>query len=400
MRLAAAAVGLAAVAVAWVLGANALSDTIVPDGLRLPQEAAARSFDAAAAAEARDFEAVVRWLLVASQLTAVVVLAVYARYGGRFAKESAAGPIGTGFLLGMMGFAMVWLVQVPFGLVETWWSRKHDIVEVGYVEWLAGDFFALGGEALLVCLVLLIVMALARLVRGWWWAPAVAAVAAIALFVAWLSPYLLPGLERPSPAVAADARRMADRTGVPRTPVRIEEVREFTEAPNAYALGLSGTRRVVLFDTLAEDFPRPEVRTVIAHEFAHHGHDHIVKGIGWLALGMVPAALIVALVTRRRGGLADPRAVPLALLVFVLVQLALTPVQSAAIRRYEAEADWAALTATRDPKAMERLFRRFTDEGLADPDPPGWFHWAFDTHPSGSERVAMAMAWRERRAGR
>ena len=91
-----------------------------------------------------------------------------------------------------------------------------------------------------------------------------------------------------------------------------------------------------------------------------------------------------------------PEAVPLALLVFTLLTIAVTPLQSAASRRYEAEADWAALEATRDPRGMEELFKDFTTEALADPNPPGWWHTWFDGHPSGAERVAMARAWRAR----
>ena len=46
--------------------------------------------------------------------------------------------------------------------------------------------------------------------------------------------------------------------------------------------------------------------------------------------------------------------------------------------------------------AMEALFRHFADTGLADPDPPGWFHVMFEDHPSGLERIAMARAWARR----
>ncbi len=86
----------------------------------------------------------------------------------------------------------------------------------------------------------------------------------------------------------------------------------------------------------------------------------------------------------------------MALLVVVCLQIVATPLQAAASRRAEAEADWAALQATRDPAAMRALHRRFTRVALADPDPPGWFHWLFDDHPSGLERVAMADAWSHR----
>jgi STE24 endopeptidase len=176
--------------------------------------------------------------------------------------------------------------------------------------------------------------------------------------------------------------------------VKVEEVRELTSSPNAYAFGLGESRRVVLWDTIADGpFPQREVRWVVAHELGHHKHGHIAKGLAWFALLALPAALAVALATRRRGGLSEPAAVPVALLVVVLLSLLASPFQSAQSRRYEAEADWAALEATRNAKAMESMTRRFTAEGLADPDPPGWFSFLFDSHPSGLDRIGMARAW-------
>jgi STE24 endopeptidase len=368
----------------------------VPAGLELPELDADAVFDPDVVSEAEDYEALVRWLFLASQVALVVVLAVYTRQGARFAKESAAGPIGTGFLIGMMGFALVWLAQLPFGLVELWWSRRHDVVEIGYVDYVIEDFLALGGEFVFLCFALLVTMALARLLRSTWWLPATAVFVGLAALFSFVAPYLTPGLDRPDASVAADARALGRANELPQVPVRVQEVREFTNAPNAYALGLGDTRRVVLWDTLAEgDFSRAEVRSVIAHELGHHEHEHIAKRIAWFALLALPAALAVAIATRRRG-LADPASVPVALFVVVILFLLASPLQAASSRRYEKEADWAALEATREPRAMESLHRRFTDEGLADPDPPGWFAFLFGSHPSGLDRVAMARAWAAR----
>lgn len=151
----------------------------------------------------------------------------------------------------------------------------------------------------------------------------------------------------------------------------------------------------MLWDTITR-FPRREVRVTIAHEYGHQARHHILKGVAWFLLLAFPTGFAVMLATRRRGGLGAPAAVPLALLVVTLVQLAFTPLQSAVSRRYEAEADWAALTTTRDPAAMVGLMRRFTSVGLADPDPPGWFQTLFADHPSGLRRIAMARAWAAR----
>jgi STE24 endopeptidase len=396
LRRAAYAVAIAGLAVAWLWAASRLWDTTVPSSLDLPALDPESVFDPEALQEAEDYEALVRWLFIASQVVLVAVLAVYTRRGARFAGESAAGPIGTGFLIGMMGLALVWLAQLPFGLVELWWSRRHDVVEIGYVDYVVEDFLALGGEFVFVCLALLVTMALARLLRSAWWLPATAVLVALAGLFAFVAPFLTPGLDRPDARIAADARALGRAEELPPVPVRVQEVREFTSAPNAYAFGLGDTRRVVLWDTLAEgSFSRAEVRSVLAHELGHHEHEHIAKRIGWFALLALPAALAVAVATRRRG-LADPASVPVALFVVVVVVLLSTPLQSVTSRRYEAEADWAALNATEEPQAMETLHRRFTDEGLADPDPPGWFAFLFDSHPSGVDRVAMARAWRER----
>ncbi len=134
---------------------------------------------------------------------------------------------------------------------------------------------------------------------------------------------------------------------------------------------------------------------VIAHEFGHLSREHVLKSIGLYALFAFPGAYLVARFTRRRGGMREPTAVPLSLFVVtVLGLLALAPA-SAVSRRYEAEADWVALETVEDPAAAERLFERFTEITLSEPDPPDWFE-VLSSHPSVAKRIAMAVAWRER----
>ena len=102
----------------------------------------------------------------------------------------------------------------------------------------------------------------------------------------------------------------------------------------------------------------------------------------------VPAAFVLSRVTR----LDRPQAVPLALLTFTLLQLALLPATNAISRRYEAEADWLALRATNDAQAFEGLIRKLTVAGLDDPDPPGWARLLFGTHPSPLDRIEVSRA--------
>jgi STE24 endopeptidase len=132
---------------------------------------------------------------------------------------------------------------------------------------------------------------------------------------------------------------------------------------------------------------------VLAHELAHHSQRHLPEGLGWFALFAVPGAWILMRTTRRRGGMGDPAAVPLALFVVAVFQLATAPLQSSLSRRMEAEADWKALEVTRDPAALEGLMVEFSRTSLGDPDPPILSQLVFGTHPTLADRVAMARAW-------
>jgi STE24 endopeptidase len=327
------------------------------------------------------------------------VLALYARRGHRFARESAAGRIGTGMLLGMIGFALVWIAQLPFTFADIWWQRRYEIVEAGYLDWLLEHWLVLGAEFLFICLWLLITMGLAALLRDHWWIGAAPVFTGLALFFAFLTPYLVPDQRDPDPALAADAGRIARATGQDEVELKVQEIGDLTKAPNAFAAGIGPSRRVVLWDTLLEKpFDRDEVEVVIAHEYGHHESNHIWKGLAWYGLLSLPVLAIVARVTRRWGGIYTPRAVPVALFALVLISVVTQPLGNVITRRMEVEADWVALETTRDPAAARGLFRGFTEVALVEPDPPEWAHLLFDTHPTIIERIAEANAW-ERRNG-
>jgi STE24 endopeptidase len=345
---------------------------------------------------AERYERFLRVEFVAAQLVLVLVLVLYARYGVRFARESAAGRIGTGMLLGMLGLGLVWLSQVPFRLVEVWWQRRYDQSELGYVDSLLEDWLALGAAFLFISLALVVVMAIAgRFPRRWWLGAAPVFVALAALF-AFIAPFLFP-TRAADPELRADARRFAREQGLEPVRVAVEDVSAYTRAPNAYAAGYGPTKRVVLWDTLLDGrFADGEVRVVLAHELAHHSRNHIPEGLAWYALFAVPGTWLIARATRRRGGMREPEAVPLGLLVLVVLQLLSLPLQTAISRHLEEEADWVALETTDDPASARALFRRFSTEGLVDPDPPAWSRLLFDSHPSLVRRAGLVEAWERR----
>jgi Zn-dependent protease with chaperone function len=393
--------GLLILAGLWALAATQLLRTTVPSGLKLPQLTAESFFTPAYLHHSASYERFLRIDYLLSELALLVALTGYALRGERLMRESAAGRVGTGLMLGMLGLAVVWIAQLPFGIAGLWWERRHGVSHAGYVSAILGSFVGLGSEFLFICFTIAIVMGFAGWLGNRWWVAGVPALVAVAVLISFVQPFLIPQVHSPrSAALRADARQLSRAEGIGSVRVKVQDVHEFTTAPNAEAVGLGPTRRVILWDTLLGGrFPRGEVRVVLAHEIGHIGHNHLWKGLAWLGLFGLPTGFLLALATRGRGGLYEPRAVPLALLVFVVLQLLLSPAQNAVTRRMEAEADWSALEATRDPIDARSAFERLARTSHADPDPPGWWQAVSGDHPTILQRIEMVQAWRARQAG-
>ena len=389
---------LALAAGAWLALAWWLTDSAVPDGLVLPELDVRRTFGADLVAEAERYENVLLALWALGRAAVVAALVLWAWRGPAWARESAAGPIGTGMLLGMLGLTLAWVVRQPFRLVAVWWERRHDVSQLGYADAILEGWAVLLASFVFLCAGLLVVMALARRLGERWWIPGAAIFVALVALFSWVAP-LLPAEDQAVDDAALEARylRLARAEGLEGIPLRLEVVSGETSQANAFAWGVAGSREIVLWDTLVDGrFTDGEVDVVLAHELAHHAGDHLREAIGWFALLALPCAWVLMRATRRRGGMGEAAAVPQALLVAAVLQLALSPVQGAISRANEREADWRALEATRDPASARALFVGFAETSLGDPSPPRWATLLLGSHPTLADRVRMVEAWRAR----
>jgi Zn-dependent protease with chaperone function len=391
---------LAAATFAWIVAALILWRTKVPDDLRLP------SLDEQAIFGARLIERAVRyerffyvewWLATGASLGALIVMV---RRGPRVVESLRLGRVNAGIILGIVTFTVLWGVSLPFAVGEAWWRRRYGLSTESYVQTLSTAWGTLLAQSLLALVILAILLLLAKKIGRDWWIAASALLVALFAALQLLVPYLLTigthPLRNRELVTAIKKLERREHAGTPT--VRVEKVSDTTRQANAYSVGYGPSERVVFWDTLLDGrFSDREVRFVAGHELAHLARDHIPKSIAWFALFVVPILGVTAFVTERRGGLRNPGTVPLALLVITVAQLLVLPLQNAVTRRYEAEADWVALTATRDPQAARGLFRGFARTSLSDPNPPSWAYILFYDHPSELARIEQAEAFRRLR---
>jgi STE24 endopeptidase len=305
-------------------------------------------------------------------------------------------------MIGVAASLFVTLATLPVGLVSLWWDRRYGISKQEYWSFVLGQWGGVLAQTATVAIVLAVVMSLARRFPGGWWAivaPLFVAVGAVFVVVgALLAPIGTHPLR--DPRIAPVVERLKQREGVPHTEVRVDKVSNETRAVNGETTGVGPTTVVILWDTLFKShLSDPAIEFVTAHELGHVARRHVLKGLGWGVLFTVPLTFLLAWATRRRGGLHRAEVVPFGLLVVFALSLLATPLENVVSRRYESEADWMALQATRDPGAGREAFRSFTRIDLAQPNPPEWSYVLLDTHPTVIQRIAMTEAW-EARASR
>jgi STE24 endopeptidase len=302
----------------------------------------------------------------------------------------------------MVLLVTLWFVALPFSLVDLWWQHHWGLGPFDVGAWLAGQWSTLAPEAISAMATIVLLVGLAGRFRRWWLlaAPVVVVIAAFFAFVSgWLASAASHSLD--DPALAGDVQRLERIEHVPGTPVRVQDVSSWTSQANAFTVGFGPSTHVVVWDTLLDGrFTRGEEDVVVAHELGHVRSRHIVKAIGWTALIVLPTLWLLALATRRRGGVGDPANLPYAILVLTVLALVTTPIQNVVSRRYEAEADWRALNATRDPASDSKLFQSFQRTSLEEPSPPLLDYLWLENHPTLMQRIAMARAWRARNGGR
>ena len=121
-----------------------------------------------------------------------------------------------------------------------------------------------------------------------WWLPAAAVFALVIIGLANLAPLvLLPLFYTVKPLTKESLRARLVALGE-RAGARVLDAYEWglgekTSKANAALTGIGSSRRILVSDTMLEQYSEDEIEVVLAHELAHHVHGDIWKGIAFEA---------------------------------------------------------------------------------------------------------------------
>jgi STE24 endopeptidase len=248
--------------------------------------------------------------------------------------------------------------------------------------------------------------------RQWpqhWWVLAWALFMGLFLALAQLAPVVLfPIFYKFEPLNDEELRRrlviLSERAGTRVRGVYRWKLSEKSKKANAALTGLGATRRIILADTLLDNYTPDEIEAVLAHELGHHVHRHILKSIflqGAITLfGFWAANWTLHYAVDRRlfdfDGLSDFANLPLLALVSVVLSFLLMPALNAFSRFNERQADRYAFESIASVEPFISSMNKLAEQNLAERTPSKWVEWFFHSHPAISRRLAAAEAWAKR----
>ncbi len=363
-------------------------------------------------AQAREYNRAKRWLGVADFVLGLAMLLVLLltgwsgtlrdlAYRSAFQHYTVAVFLYVGMLLILGKLLGLGLDYYSFKL-----EHRYQLSNQKTRSWIWDE-----AKGLLVTLILggLIVEMLYFIIRldpQHWWLVCWAAFLLLFVLMAQLAPVVLfPIFYKFEPLDNEDLKarlvRLSERAGTRVRGVYQWKLSEKSKKANAALTGLGSTRRIILADTLLENYSPEEIEAVLAHELGHHVHKHIFKSILVQALttliGFWAANWALHYAIDRLHmfeTLSDFANLPLLVLVSTVLSFLVLPALNAYSRYNEREADRYAFRSIANVGPFISSMNKLADQNLAERVPSRWVEWFFHSHPAISKRVDAAKAWR------
>lgn len=354
------------------------------------------------------------WDIAGNVLALTTGLSAYLRTRVGGSVPSRVGPT--------LPFAAVWLLRafltsLPLAYFSGYVvEHRYDLSNQTRSAWLGDQLKGLGLE---LAIGAPLMTGLYWVIRRWpqrWWAVVSALTVPIAVVFTNIAPVLImPLFNKFEPIknrkLADRIRALAAKEGVTVSDVQQMDMSKQTKKANAMFTGLGNTKRIVLGDTMLDEFNDDEIEVVLAHELGHQVHRDLWKLIAFSAplsaIGLVGAHLLAPPVLQRWGrrwglepeeGLKDVATLPLLLLLSGGVTQALMPVINGTIRAMvEHPADRYALQLTKNPKAFIGAMEKLGRMNLSNPRPSALVKYLLYDHPPIHERIEFARRWARER---
>ncbi|MCI0567402.1 MAG: M48 family metallopeptidase [Acidobacteria bacterium] len=300
------------------------------------------------------------------------------------------------------------LLSFPLTLYEGFFrEHQYQLSNQTFGAWFRDALMGLAVGVILGGLGLVVLYeVLRRAPRSWWvWGTVVSSV--FLLFFALIFPVFIAPLFNTytplkDPALRGQILSLARANGIPAQDVYQVDASRQSKRVSANVSGFAGTLRISLNDNLLNRCSSEEIQEVMGHEMGHYALNHVYEGLLFggveILLGFAFVRWAFQRVVTGFGsgwgirGVADIAGLPLLSTLLAVFFFVLTPLDNTFTRTNEAEADLFGLNASRQPDGAAEVALKLGEYRKLSPGPME--EWIFFDHPSGRNRILMAMRWK------
>lgn len=359
--------------------------------------------------QAKEYARIRRRLMLGDLALAGVYASIWLATGWSIDLRNNLLSLTTNEWLVVAGFVFVFggiyfVIDLPLGYYSGFiLPHRYDLSTQSLKGWVGDQVKGVLVGGVLGLVVIEIVFFVLRISPGLWWLWAGLILLFFNIILANLAPVLLMPLffkfvplEEEHADLVTRLINLTDQAGTRVRGVYKFDMSRRTKAANAAIAGLGNTRRIILGDTLINEFTSDEIETVLAHELGHQVHRDIPVGIlvdSVITLGGLYLASLVlewGVVVFGFESISDVAAMPLLALVVGVYGLVTMPLGNAYSRQRERRADEYALKLTGKGPAYASALTRLANQNLADADPEAWVEILLYSHPALNKRIAMA----------
>ena len=368
--------------------------------------------------EARRYNRIKRWLGMADAVIGFLLLVVLLVTGWTARLRDWSYHLGgqhyfLAIFLYVLWFSLIMkALGAPLDFYAYRVERQYDLSNQKPGAWLWDQLkgFVLGLVFSVVFVGL--IYGIIRIAPQRWWIIAWAVFVGLFLLLVQLAPVLLfPIFYKIDPLNNDELRerltRLGERAGTRVRGVYEWKLSEKSKKANAALMGMGRTRRIILADTLLQNYTDDEIEAVLAHELGHHVRRHILVGIlmqvgitffgFWLTNQVLRYALARDWFPSLDPRLYDFANLPLIILVATVLGFLLMPAMNALSRRHEREADLYAWENIPTVGPFVSAMQKLAEQNFEERTPSRFVEWFFESHPSIHHRIAAAEAWARNR---
>ncbi|MGB9235622.1 MAG: M48 family metallopeptidase [Terriglobales bacterium] len=366
-------------------------------------------------AESRHYNRIKRWMSMGDFALGLGLLIVLLATGwtGTLRDLAYRGASQNYTLAVSLYVLMLMLISKAIGLPLDYYGfrleHRFHLSSQKLRSWLWDEFKSLLIGLVMATIVVELIYFLLRQVPQHWWLIAWALFLGLIVLLAQLAPVVLfPIFYKFEPLENEELKRrlivLSERAGTRVRGVYRWHLSEKSKKANAALTGLGATRRIILADTLLENYSDDEIEAVLAHELGHHVHRHILKSIlvqaGITFVGFWLANEVLRYAVERRNlfeTMSDFANLPLLILVSTVLSFLLLPALNAYSRFNERQADRYCFQSVASVEPFISSMNKLAEQNLAERVPSRWVEWFFHSHPAIAKRVAAAEVWAQAR---